>query len=259
MAFELTNQAFHDLWEHFALGPKPLYLNAFPEGILESDRRQAQQRAREELRRHGFGDRDSEDDLLGLLTPLTQYEHAFDMRYQAKRDDEVVKYTGMAACVRGDATIGVHNGRTVRLGSVPRESMVKSLLSVLPEMKPGEGRAVSLRSAQLDSAAAMAGDSLRKVGEALMRHGIRRDDALALARMAAAKRTGYAQFGVTRMDQLGKRQRATQVTSCFGTEDGWYLLEESLRGSEPWTTFAPVDKQRMAGRIQVLANAFRGG
>ncbi|WP_460326615.1 ESX secretion-associated protein EspG, partial [Actinopolyspora lacussalsi] len=128
-----------------------------------------------------------------------------------------------------------------------------AVVGVLPEPNPGPGKAVSVPSDQLDAEAAEAGDSDRAMCEALLRRGVRRDDASALVDMAGGERVGYAQFGAARMDRRGNRSRAPMVTNCFATNNGWYLMEETIRSGRAWTTFAPIDRNRLAERVRELA------
>lgn len=257
MDITLSKQAFYEAWKHFNLGTKPLVLNVLPQGILQTERYEAEKQAKEELRRHGFGDRDREDDIYGAFLPLHRYEKSFDITYRRRGETEHPKVTGLVASVRNGATLAVQNEETVRVTTLPADSMVRALLSVIPDMQPGPGKSVSVRSKQLETAASGAGSSERAMGENLVRQGVRREDARALLDMMSAQRHSYAQFGASAMDGRGKRARAGMVTNCFATSGGWYMLEESARGSEAWTTIAPVDKNRMGARVQDLLKTIR--
>jgi hypothetical protein len=248
----LSKQAFYEAWKYFELGTKPLPLNVLPDGILQSERRTAEQRAWDELRKVGFGDRDREDDIHGVLLPLQRYERAFDITYRHIVNGEQQRRSGMVANARTSATLAVNSGEAVRLATLPVDAMIRALLSVLPDVQAGPGRGVSLRSKQLDTAASNAGESNRAMGEGLVRQGVRREDARVLVEMAGVDRVAFAQFGASIMDSLGKAVRAPMVTNCFATTQGWYLMEESRRSGEPWTTIAPIDKSRMGSRVQDL-------
>ncbi|QUH01631.1 ESX secretion-associated protein EspG [Saccharopolyspora erythraea] len=252
MKIELSKQAFYEAWKHFKLGTKPIVLNVLSEGVLQSERRAAEQRAWDELRGLGFGDRDREDDIYGLFLPLHRYERAFDVTFRRLVDGEQRKLSGMVAAVRANATLAVQTEDRVQLQALPTDSMVRALLSVLPDLKAGPGRAVSLRSAQMEKAAKEAGKSDLAMAEGLARNGVRRDDARALIDMAGGKRTSFAQFGAAVMDGHGKRARGAVVTNCFANAKGWYFMEESRRSGEPWTTIAPIDKAKLAPRVQDL-------
>ncbi|QGK69686.1 ESX secretion-associated protein EspG [Allosaccharopolyspora coralli] len=252
MNIELSGQAFHELWEHLGLGVKPLALNVLPDGILESERREAEHHAVDELRRYGYGDRDGEDDLLGALQPLRRYERSYDIVYRFRDGDELPRHTGIVANQGNQATLAVYTGQTVRITTVANEDMSRAILNVVPEMKPGPGNGVSVRSAVLKEAGAEAGSSPRALVDALARRGVRREEANALSEMVGSKRLQYAQFGAATMDGLGKRTRMPMVTNCYSNAAGWFLMEENPRGAEPWTTFAPMDKQRMRLRVEDL-------
>lgn len=253
---ELSKQAFYEAWKHFQLGAKPLVLNVLPDGVLQSERRAAEKRAWEELRALGFGDRDREDDVHGLFLPLHRYERAFDITYRYRTPDgDEASLSGLVANVRTAATLAVQTDTSVRLQALPADSMVRALLSVLPDVQAGPGRGVSLRSAQMAAAAHGAGASNRAMAEGLVRQGVRRDDARAVVEMAGARRIAFAQVGAAVMDGMGKRTRAGMVTNFFATAQGWYVIEENRRTGEPWTTVAPVDKERMASRVQDLLKA----
>ena len=252
MDIALSHQAFHELWKHFELGSKPLALNVLPQGVLLDERRAAEARAWDELRGIGIDDRDRSDDLRAALLPLHQHDHAFDLTYRYLHDGQDRRKAGLVATDRHNATLAVHDTDHVRLVATRPDAMIRALLDVLPELKAGPGKGVSLRSADLDQVAAEAGTSNRAVQEGLVRRGVRRDDVRALVEMAGQQRIAFAQFGAAVMDGTGHRRRAAAVTNCFATAQGWYFMEESTRGSEPWTTFAPVDGSRMGARIQDL-------
>jgi hypothetical protein len=249
---ELSRQAFYEAWKHFKLGTIPLVLNVFPEGVLESERREAEKRAWDELRRVGFGNRDDEDDIYSAMLPLQRYEYAFDITYRHITEGERRRRTGMVANVRANATLAVLGDESVQLATLRTDAMTRALLSVLPDVQAGPGKAVSVRSKQLDTAAKDAGTSNRAMQEGLMRQGVRRDDARALVEMAGVERVAFAQIGASMMDNRGRYGRAPMVTNCFATTQGWYLIEESRRSSEAWTTIAPIDKPRMGSRVRDL-------
>lgn len=249
---ELSPQAFYEAWKYFKMGTKPLVLNVLPQGVMESERRQAENRAWDELRRHGFGNRDNEDDIYGALLPLHRYDRAFDFTYRYLAGGKPRTSTGMVANVRANATLAVLTEESVRVSTLHADAMVRAVLSVLPEVKAGPGRGVSVRSKQFDGAAEAAGESDRAMIEGLMRRGVRREDAQAIVEMAGADRTAFVQFGASVTDRGGHRARAPMVTNAFATDRGWYLMEESHRGDEAWTTVAPIDRQRLASRVQDL-------
>lgn len=255
MDFVLSHQGFHELWKHFELGSKPLVLNVLPQGVLLDERRAAESRAWEELRELGIDDRDRADDLRGALLPLHHYDQAFDLTYRYLDGDQDRRRSGMVAAERHTATLAVMDEKTVRVAVARPDSMIRGLLGALPELKAGPGKGVSLRSKDFDEVAAEVGSSNRAMQEGLVRRGVRREDVRALVEMAGSQRVGFAQFGAATMDDCGHRRRSTAVTNCFATAQGWYLMEESRRGSEPWTTFAPVDKPRMGTRIHDLLKA----
>ncbi|MBB5152736.1 ESX secretion-associated protein EspG [Saccharopolyspora phatthalungensis] len=257
MKFELSKQAFYEAWKHFKLGTKPLVLNVLPEGILQSERREVERRAWEELRALGFGNEMREDDIYGVFLPLQRYERAFDITFNERKPDGAkLKLTGMVANVRNSATLAVQTEETVRMQALPADAMVRAVLSVLPEdVKAGPGRGVSLRSSAMEQAATAAGKSDRAMADGLSRQGVRRDDARTLVEMAGGPRTAWAQVGASIMDGQGKRHRAPMVTNFFANAKGWYLIENNRRSAEAWTTIAPIDKQRMATRVQDLMKA----
>lgn len=252
MDIALSHQAFHELWKHFGLGSKPLVLNVQPQGVLLDERRAAEARAWDELREIGIDDRDRSDDLRGALLPLHQFHHAFDLTYRYLDAGQGRRKTGLAAADRHNATLAVREADHVRIAATRPDGTIRALLDVLPELTAGPGKGVSLRSADLDQVAAEAGTSNRAVQEGLVRRGVRREDVRALVEMAGQQRVAFAQFGAAVVDAAGHRRRAATVTNCFATAQGWYFMEESARGSEPWTTFAPVDAPRMGARIQDL-------
>ncbi|MGJ7906528.1 ESX secretion-associated protein EspG [Actinopolyspora sp. H202] len=256
MNIELSEQAFHLAWQHFRLGTKPLSLNVLPEGLNESERRDVEQRSWEELRLIGFGDRDAEDAVSGVFFPLDRYRDSFDLVYRYLSEEGEHRRTALAANGPASSALAVREGGVVRLRQLRTDDAPhRAVVGVLPELNPGPGKAVSVPSDQLDAAAADAGDSDRAMREALLRRGVRRDDASALVEMAGGERVGYAQFGAARMDQRGHRSRAPMVTNCFATTKGWYLMEETIRSGRAWTTFAPIDRNRLAERVRDLARS----
>lgn len=253
MNIELSEQAFHLAWQHFRLGTKPLLLNVLPEGITERQRRDAEQRAEQELRRLGFGDRDAEDDISGVFFPLNHYRNSFDLVYRYLTEQGEHRRTALAAVGPGSAALVVREDGVVRMRQLRSDDVPhRAVVGVLSGLSPGPGKAVSVPSEQLDAAAGEAGDSDRAMREALLRRGVRRDDASALVDMAGGERVGYAQFGAAQMDQRGNRFRSGTVSNCFATAKGWYLMEETRRSGQAWTTFAPIDHNRMTERVREL-------
>lgn len=254
---ELSAQAFHEAWEHFNLGAKPLVLNVLPEGIEESERRRVQARAREELSSLGFGNEMREEDIEAVFLPLARYEKAFDVNFRQRTPDGGQRVVAaLAACIRDRGTLAVLDGETVRMQTLTADSMTRAALSVLPdEIKAGPGKGVSLRSAAMEAAAGAAGSDDRAMVENLVRQGVRREDAKTLVDMAGGRRLAYAQIGAAVVDGAGKRHRAPLVTNFFATANGWYFMENSQRSAEAWTTIAPIDKPRMSARVQDLFKA----
>ncbi|MFC7343775.1 ESX secretion-associated protein EspG [Saccharopolyspora griseoalba] len=257
MKIELSAQAFHEAWEHFNLGTKPLVLNVLPDGVLEPERRQVQARARDELSALGFDNDMRQEDIEALFLPLARYDRAFDVNFRQRTPEGQRVVAALAACIRDRGTLAVLEGDTVRLQALTADSMARAALSVLPDdVKAGPGKGVSLRSAAMEAAAKAAGSDDRAMAENLVRQGIRRDDAKALVDMAGGARTAYAQVGAAVIDGAGKRHRAPLVTNFFANARGWYFIENSQRSAEAWTTIAPIDKPRMSARVQDLLKAF---
>lgn len=255
MKIELSEQAFHLAWQHYGLGPKPLSLNILPSGITEDERRHAEQQGQDELGRLGFGDRDVEDGISGLFYPLNRYSTSFDLVNRHIVDGEQRRRTAFAAVGPASSALAVWESGTVRMIQLRAEELPRSIVGVLSDIQPGPGTAVSVPSQKLDAAAAEAGESNRAMREGLQRLGVRRDEASALVEMAGSRRVSHAQFGASKMDRRGNRTRASMVTNCFATSNGWYLLEEARRTGEAWTTIAPIDRQRMTDRVRSLTKA----
>ncbi|GLZ27994.1 ESX secretion-associated protein EspG [Lentzea sp. NBRC 105346] len=176
-------------------------------------------------------------DTAGLLRLLADHVSAVDvvgdlngpLRAVAVTDG---RHAGLAV-VRDDEVL---------LQPIRPTALTTSLLSVLPPVRAGSGRALS---APLDVVRGAGRSRGHDVRQALLEAGLSRDDAVLLSELATG-RTAGGQFGATH-----RGVRAKTVITWFDTTLGRYLVV-SAGG---WLSVAPADSSRIASRIEEILAA----
>jgi hypothetical protein len=244
----LTALEFDVLWESLQLGTMPLVVKVPSPGKTYEERAQLERRAWEDLERRGLGRPVALDPrlehLLGLLSRPTC---EVDGRIWLGRSVRV-----LAAAVGDAAVLAVLDGDQITLREASPAGLPREAVGVLPAQPAGPGHSVTMPSADLDAAAADAGDSAKVLEATLSNRGMRRDDARMLASMVDGAHN-RGQFGAAARDRWGRRQRPERVIAFFDNPRGRYVqLRRATQGGVPWSTIAPADSRRLVHHVEEL-------
>ncbi|HEY0638629.1 MAG TPA: ESX secretion-associated protein EspG [Pseudonocardiaceae bacterium] len=247
-AVTLSPLEFDVIWEHLGLGPFPTVYRLLGHGWTYDERAQLVRQAWEGLEARGVGGPVSLDpDLVELLRVLARPAREVDARLTYGS----VVTRALAGSVGEVGVIGVLREGRFTIAPVTPGGLIRSVVGLLPDHPPGTGHSVSLSERSFGEACA-AGDA-RGMRAALQERGMRPGDAEQLAE-ALDGIVGAGQFGAARLDRWGRRHRAPYVAAFVDSAAGRYLLESrpGLGGAELWTTVAPTDPVRLAGRVDRL-------
>ncbi|WP_433556749.1 ESX secretion-associated protein EspG [Pseudonocardia xinjiangensis] len=242
----LTAVEFDVLWERLRLGPTPVVLRLESPGRTRAGRRELQAAGWQALRRRGLaGPSGPDPGLTRLLHLLARPAEQLELRGRWQHRVRAVAAGGPDACV-----LAVRQDATVTLGA--HGSLPVALLRALPHVPPGPGRAATVPSAVLSTAAP--GLGLRT---ALLAGKVAPADAGLLARMVTGIDAG-AQIVALSADRWGVLRRAGGVLAILDGPRGRYLMTRSAgEDGVEWTTVAPTDPRRLGHRVSELLTAAR--
>ncbi|GAA4834455.1 ESX secretion-associated protein EspG [Saccharopolyspora rosea] len=242
----LSALEFDVLTEHLGLERMPLVLKVPSPGRTRAERAELVDAVWRSLADRDLGGPTRLDpELEGMLRLLVRPDREVDARLWLDRSVRVLAAAGPV----DDAVLVVKDEDELTFRPAAASGLAREAVSVLPA---GSGGSVSVPSADLDAAAEEAGDDLERLPTALVRRGVRADDAETLARMVNGVGS-RGQFGVAARDRWGRRTRAGHVVGCFDTPHGRYaqLRRESPSG-QPWSTIAPADARRLTAHVEEL-------
>ncbi len=240
---------FDVLTEHLGLETMPLVLKVPSPGRTHTERARLVESVWAALDRRGLGQPAGLDpELDWMLRVLNRPDREVDGRTWFGRSIRLL------AASAGDqhAVLAIKDGDTLTLRPAAISGLPREAVSVLPALPAGQGHSVTLRSADLDAAAADAGGDLHALGRELRRRGVRPGDAEALTRMVADA-GARGQFGVAARDRFGRRVRAPHVVGFFDNPHGRYVqLRREAPSGELWSTIAPVCCRRLTTHLEEL-------
>ncbi|MCO1579059.1 ESX secretion-associated protein EspG [Crossiella sp. SN42] len=241
---ELSTVEFALLWDAERLGERHLVLDVPGLGI---DPEQSSRRARQAwqtLERRGLARRErAADELADTLGLLAYHRKAVDGRIWAPQ-----QHTRCLATARGEAgALAVWRDDTVWLSRIRGTALAEVAVLVAGELRPGTGRAVSVRRSVLHEADAAAPADELAFAERLASGGLRRDDARVLATMLNGV-TAHGQFGAEVRPDGGARVRADRIVAFHSTAAGYYLRNPE----QEWTTVAPADNRLLSDYLRRL-------
>ncbi|GAA0526512.1 ESX secretion-associated protein EspG [Saccharopolyspora subtropica] len=246
----LSALEFDVLIEHLRLETTPLVLKVPSPGRTHTERAELVERAWRSLASRDLGRPTGLDpELEAMLRLLARPTREVDGRMWLGRS---VRVLAAADDDAGSAVLVIKDGDALTMRSAAITGLPREALSALPPQPPGPGRSVSVRSSDLDAAAAEAGDNVEQLSGVLQRRGVRPDDAETLTGMVAGA-AARGQFGAAARSRSGRRVRAGRVVGFFDTPHGRYaqLRRESPSG-ELWSTVAPVDARRLTAHVEEL-------
>lgn len=248
-AVRLSALEFDVLTEHLELTRVPLVLRVPSPGRTHQERAELVEGVWRQLAARGLGDRRDLDPRLHrwlrlLTTPLSEVDG------RAWFDRSVRLFA--AADTADDAVLVVKEGEHLAFRPAAPSGLAREAVSVLPPAGAGPGRSVTVRSEDLDAAAAETGGDAEALEHRLRARGVRPDDAEALTAMVR-EAGARGQFGAAARDRLGRRVRAGRVVAFFDTPHGRYAqLRRDSPSGEAWSTIAPADTRRMIAHVEEL-------
>lgn len=241
------------LIEHLNLEQVPLVLRVPSPGRTHRDRAELVDAAWRQLAARDLGDRrDLDPRLSRWLHLLIKPTSEVDGRCWFDRSLRLFGAAGSPEHADDDAVLVVKDGDELTFRPAPVSGLAREAVSVLPAWTAGPGRSVTVRSADLDAAAAATGGRAEVLEHQLRRHGVRSDDAEALAAMIR-EAGARGQFGAAARDRIGRRVRGNRVVAFFDTPHGRYAqLRRNSPSGEAWSTIAPADSRRMIAHLDEL-------
>ncbi len=238
---------FDVLWEHLRLAEMPLVLKVPSPGRTYTERRQLVAEVWQALERRGLGQRLEVDPRLErMLRLMDSADREIDGRFGATRGVRLL------VAATGDAAVfAVLSKRGLVLSEVPVTGLAREALSVLPVVGPGPGESVTVRSANLDTAAANA-STPEEFELELCRQNLRVRDASILRTMVTGVRR-QGQFGASARNRWGHRRRAPHVVGFFDTDGGRYLqMRVKAEDGQTWSTISPADNRLLIQQLSDL-------
>jgi hypothetical protein len=254
-ALELTTEEYLLAWQHLGLGL--VHWNLQPPGSAEmqctvEERMAAQRQAWEALRARGLaGPRQLAPELADALHLIARPSAELNARLEFADGKRRV-----VGCARGEhAALAELSGAGMRIRAARSTALPAVVADVIPDRPMGSGRAVSVPAELLADHQGMTG---AEVERALLRGGLRPDDAQGFRAMLHGPKLGGGKFGAARRDRQGGRRVAEFVVTYYDTERGGYTVEQK-RGLDHtrWYTLAPASRPQLAQRLSDLFNSIR--
>jgi hypothetical protein len=244
----LSALEFDVLTEHLGLETLPLVLKVASPGRTHTERAELAAGVWDSLGARDLGGPTRLDPRLErMLRVLARPRREVDGRMWFGRSIRV-----LAAADDEHAVLAVKDGDSFTLRPAAATGLPREAASVLSPLPAGPGGSVTLRSADLDAAAAEAADDVEGLRAALRRRGVRADDAETLTRMVGEV-SAHGQFGSAARDRWNRRSRAPHVVGFFDSPHGRYVqLRRESPSGDTWSTIAPADARRMVGHIDEL-------
>jgi hypothetical protein len=251
---KLSRLEFELCWDHLKLGEYPTILAIPSHGATLDERRALFHGAWDGLRARGLVERGALDACLaGWLELLSRPEREVDARL---RLDAGPRVRAVAAARRGHAVLAVLTADELRLSPVDESSLAAAVVSLLPPHPTPRSRSISLPAADLERAAAAAGESPTRMENALRDSGLPRPDAQKVGSvLGSVVRMG--QFGAaarpTERGGPGPRRRGPYAVSFYDTPEGrWQFTRRPSGDGREWSTLSPADHPRLVHSVSEL-------
>lgn len=248
----LSHLEFDFIWEHLGLGEAPYPIDVPSFGHTMDERAVLRDQVRESLRGKALHDGE-------VLSPRLEELLALSVRGPFTVDGQlsIGEYVRVVAASRG--TEGVLVAQTddeVRVVPVREGKVVRAVLALVPDEKPGPGGAARLPRAVFDESI----DEYQRTGyvgleRTLTGAGVTGRDLRTVITLVESARHGGGQLAANTMDAMGRRNR-TPVVNWFDTAAGRYLAHvEVTRDQVEWLTITPGDTGRIEQRLSDLITA----
>lgn len=205
----------------------------------------AEQVVREELARHGLGDRDALADFVENLALV----HQAGCEYYGWMTNGDQKYATLVAASGRRAVAVMRAGDLVTFERVGAEELVNEFVYRLPDVRAGDGDAIAVRAA--DIGARQAGGIMRR-SQPSRPDGIRRLEAL-----LHEPRLGGAKLYAANRDQDGNRRRSREWLTLLDLISGRWLVHPTLGRGERTIHAAPGSAPLIAAKLGELQRSIR--
>ncbi len=250
---QLSAAEYEEVWEHLGLGLRHWNLE-LPGGAVRTLQERALQRelAWLALEERGLArGREPAPQLADALHVVAR--GPVEINGTVDTPDGRVRLVGAARGTFGVVAELYPQG--LRLRFARDTPLTAAVLAPLPDRPAVAGTAVSAPADALTVEAGLTGD---QVEQALVRAGIRREDAGVFRRMIQGPRVLGGRFGAARRDRHGTRHPSEFAVSYLATERGGCTVEQR-RGADrrAWITVAPAGKRDLAARLDRLLESVR--
>ena len=165
--------------------------------------------------------------------------------------------SAMAATLGGQGLLAVQEAGGLRLREVPTDGLASAIVELLPGLRRGTEKSVTVELRELMSGHGVDFMQRRPSPDGAERTGAD-EDRKTLARLHAQPRQRGGQLGANARSDGGPRTRGP-VLSWFDTESGCYFTQASKgQDGRDWITIAPVDAPTLRNRLnEMLSGAVR--
>jgi hypothetical protein len=200
---------------------------------------------REELASHGLGDRAALTDFVEKLA-LVQRAGTEYYGWMTNGDK---KYATLVAASGRRAVAVMRAGELVTFERIDSEELVNEFVYRLPDVRPGDGAAVSVRAADVGA---------RQSGAILRRSQPNRPDAARrLEALLQEPRLGGAKLYAAKRDPDGNRRRSPEWLTLLDLISGRWLVHPTLGRGERTINAAPGSPPLIAAKLAELHRTAR--
>jgi hypothetical protein len=258
-SFTLSLTAMDILTDLLQLGSPVMIFEVPSVGATMDDRRLIRDAVLRDLGARNLARRGRlEPEVEDAVTTLVKYRHAVDG--VAKLDDDEQAIYRVATDGRV-AVFARKQDTEIHFEMLRPEGLVHAAMAPIGNVKPGPGQSMTYPEPKQEAPR----PAHRRPEPDEGFSGLRRPESGAAAnydlqRRAAVTitekpRTQIGWFSVYGRDQLGRHQRAPEVT-WFDTEDGRYMgYRRPGTDGQQWTTYSPADTPRIAQQVIAMLNS----
>jgi hypothetical protein len=248
----LSHLEFDFIWEHLGLGEAPYPIDVPSFGHTMDERAVLRVQVRDSLLAKGLHDGEVvSPQLEEMLTALVRNPFSVDGQLS------VGEFVRVLASSRGtEGVLAAQTDDELRLVPVRGGKVVRAVIALLPDEKPGPGGAARLPRPVFDEAI----DEYQRSGyvgleRTLTSGGVTGRELRTVITLVESARHGGGQLAANTVDSMGRRSR-TPVVNWFDTAAGRYLVHvEVARDRVEWLTIAPGDTARIEQRLSDLIAA----
>ncbi|MFD5828490.1 ESX secretion-associated protein EspG [Lentzea sp. NPDC060358] len=258
-SFSLSHAAADVLWEDLGLGSRP-YPFDFPRfGQSDDERRSIRNAVYRDLGDRGLVRRGRVvGEVEEALTLLVRFEFGVNAiaMVDPGRDVPLLARGGAAG---EQAALAVLEDRVMEVGLVSASQLVRSVVDLVPDERPGPGQSVSVpRPVEEQPERGRDEDFQSSYLSSVRTWSPASSQTRALEAISRRPRSRVGQFGVVAGNRGGRELRAPQI-AWFDTDQGRYLTQKR-KGADgrDWLVQAPADNARIAAQLASELSVLRG-